>query len=82
MAEWTRTDLDALGAAGSYRARIDHLKSGGGLNGASLMKSSKGNATVFNDAITDLLTGGDGLDWFFGDNKEDTITSVPPEKVS
>jgi Ca2+-binding RTX toxin-like protein len=82
MKEWTRTDLDVLGPPGSYRARIDHLQSGGGLNGAYVLKSSKGNGTVFNDGLADVLTGGEGLDWFFGDKKQDSIATVPPEKVS
>jgi Ca2+-binding RTX toxin-like protein len=81
MREWTRTDLDVLGPQQSYKARIDHLQSGG-LNGAYVLKSSKGNGTVFNDGFADVLTGGDGLDWFFGDKKQDAIANVPSEKVS
>jgi hypothetical protein len=82
MREWMRTDLDVLGPQESYKARIDHLMSGGGLNGAYVLKSSKGQGTVLDDGLADMLTGGDGLDWFFGDKKQDIIAKVPPEKVS
>jgi len=82
MKEWTRTDLDVLGPQESYKTRIDHLMSGSGLNGAYVLKSSKGQGTVFDDGFADVLTGGDGLDWFFGDKKVDSIWNVPPEKVS
>src|SRR5262249_40276806 len=51
MREWTRADA-------SYATRIGHLKSGGGLNGATLLNVSK----VVDDAIADLMTGGAGMD--------------------
>src|SRR5262249_39933570 len=82
MDEWTRTDLDVLGPQESYRTRINHLLSGSGLNGDYVLKSSNGRGTVFDDGFADVLTGGEGLDWFFGDKKQDTIGAVPPEKVS
>jgi Ca2+-binding RTX toxin-like protein len=57
MAEWKRTDL-------AYQQRIDHLtgKTAGGLNGSAQLTAK----TVKDDATTDALTGGDGLDWFWG----------------
>jgi Ca2+-binding RTX toxin-like protein len=81
MREWTRTDLDGRGALGSYTARIVHLRKGSGLNGAYLLSSGKHHATVFNDAIADVLTGGDGFDWFFGDKNDDSIVTVPREML-
>jgi uncharacterized protein (TIGR03118 family) len=51
LAEWTSSD--------SYSTRIDKLSSGaGGLPALN-------NTTVFDDAVRDVLHGGDGLDWFF-----------------
>lgn len=67
------TDHDTLPAAlaaiakewstpATYLARIAHLKSGGGFNGATLLNS----ATVHDDMVADTLTGGVGTgDWFF-----------------
>lgn len=57
MAEWARTDL-------GYQGRIDHLRGSvsGGLNGSYKLTSS----TVKDDATADLLTGMQGLDWFWG----------------
>lgn len=57
MAEWGRADL-------TYQQRLDHLtgKSKGGRNGSSYLKSS----TVRDDGMADVLTGLDGLDWFWG----------------
>ena len=56
-AEWARLDL-------TYQQRIDHLtgKSAGGLNG-SIKLASK---TVKDDRTADSLSGGDGMDWFWG----------------
>jgi hypothetical protein len=48
-----------------YQARVDHLMSGGGLNGTFRLSAS----TVFADGVADTLTGNSGadLDWFFTD---------------
>jgi Ca2+-binding RTX toxin-like protein len=65
MAEWKRTDAD-------YSTRIAHLRTGGGLNGTIKLNSS----TVYNDTSADLLTGGAGQDWFWGNLSE--ITDLDP----
>ena len=65
MAEWGRTDAD-------YATRVKHLSGtlGGGLNSSLLLTAS----TVHDDAASDQLTGGAGMDWFFallsGTNKD------------
>jgi Ca2+-binding RTX toxin-like protein len=83
MKEWTRTDLDGLGAMQSYNTRMGDLRGGGGLNGSYLLSPAGGNATVFDDLASDTLTGGAGLDWFFANKKQDTITDqAAGEKVS
>ena len=51
LAEWTSSD--------SYDTRIDKLSSGAG--GLPALNST----TVLDDAVRDVLHGGDGLDWFF-----------------
>ncbi len=45
MREWTDGDSPALSAKDNYKARISHLRSGGGLNGTSLLNKK----TVFDD---------------------------------
>jgi PKD repeat protein len=54
--EWARAGV-------SYEARRDHLLglSRGGLNGTSVLTA----ATVSADGNRDVMTGGDGRDWFF-----------------
>jgi hypothetical protein len=52
LAEWKRTDA-------TYATRISHLRSGGGLNGASRLAASD----LFDDTSADVLTGGPGNDW-------------------
>src|SRR5262249_43492879 len=65
LAEWGRTDAD-------YQTRVNHLNGtlGGGRNGGLLLTAS----TVHDDAASDQLSGGAGLDWFFallsGTNKD------------
>ncbi len=56
MAEWNRTDVD-------YATRVGHLNGSisGGWNGTYLLNSK----TVLDDATSDVLNGGAGLDWFF-----------------
>jgi hypothetical protein len=65
MSEWQRTDE-------TYQQRIDHLRgtSGGGLNGTILLNSS----TVHDDSVSDTLTGGAGLDWFWASLVQDVLT--------
>ncbi len=66
MAEWTRTDAD-------YTTRVNHLRSGGGLNGTSVLNAT----TVIDDSSVDALLGGLGSDWFFAHlvgGTKDTLT--------
>ena len=67
LAEWQRTDE-------TYQQRIDHIRgtTAGGLNGGFFFNSS----TVFNDFAPDTLTGGPGLDWFWANLPQDTITDL------
>ncbi len=46
----------------SYAERIDHLRNGGGLNGAVLLNSV---AATDDSAAKDTIFGRAGLDWFF-----------------
>jgi hypothetical protein len=55
MAEWTRTDL-------SYSARVNHLLSGGGKNGSTVLNPS----TFSTNGGHNTLNGGAGLDLFYG----------------
>jgi len=78
IAEWSSTSTNAT--------RIDHLRNGGGFNGTALLKTGTG-ATVFDDAATDLLTGGASRDWFFlrnsgGQNKDRITDSFTGEEVT
>jgi Ca2+-binding RTX toxin-like protein len=71
MAEWTRTDL-------SFEQRLADLNSNAppsrALNGPYALNKK----TVFDDGSANTLTGGGGLDWFFYDNKLDTLNNVKP----
>ena len=71
MAEWTRTDL-------SFEQRLTDLNSDApparALNGPYGLSKK----TVFDDGAADTLTGGGGLDWFFFDHKQDTLSNVKP----
>jgi Ca2+-binding RTX toxin-like protein len=71
FAEWTRTDL-------SFEQRVADLNSNAppsrALNGPYELNMK----TVFDDGSADTLTGGGGLDWFFYDNKLDTLNNVKP----
>jgi hypothetical protein len=55
MAEWSLTSLP-------YATRVNHLLHGGGLNGATLLNTS----TFQSNGGGNTLTGGAGLDLFFG----------------
>jgi Ca2+-binding RTX toxin-like protein len=63
------------------RTRVAHLRgtTGGGLNGAFLLKLAAPNATVFDDAIADIiLAGGNNKpDWFFA--ADDDATDMGPD---
>jgi Ca2+-binding RTX toxin-like protein len=67
--EWTRPDAD-------YATRIGHLKGtlAGGLNGPTLLKSSN----LIDDALADIMVGGNGLDWFLA-TALDSTDRVPGE---
>jgi len=69
-AEWTRTDQ-------TYQQRIDHLRSGGpgAWNGSARLNST----TVADDGAADVLSGGGGLDWFWGNAAE--VTDLAPGEV-
>jgi RTX calcium-binding nonapeptide repeat (4 copies) len=75
--EWNRTDL-------GYQRRIDHLTgaTGGGLNGANLLKATGTGATVFDDAVQDRLTGGNGRDWFFANYVGSGIWDLMLDRIS
>ena len=60
LAEWT--------SPRDYATRVANLSGTGGgprLNGDHFLKATGPQATVFDDANDDDLTGGAGLDWFF-----------------
>ena len=57
--------LSEWASAKSYANRVINLQTGGGLNGAIILKATGAGQTVFDDAIADTLTGDLGLDWFF-----------------
>jgi Ca2+-binding RTX toxin-like protein len=84
MKEWTRTDLDGLGALQSYKTRVEHLSSGrGGLNGSVVLKVNGQNDDVHRkDKMVDTLVGGDGFDWFFANKKDEVVDRLPQEKLS
>jgi Ca2+-binding RTX toxin-like protein len=73
--EWVRTDQ-------SYTQRISHLKgtTTGGLNESSYLTTGA-SATVFDDAIADILTGGLGQDWYFARVGVDTNDRTDGEVV-
>ncbi|MFN0056255.1 MAG: ELWxxDGT repeat protein [Planctomycetales bacterium] len=62
MAEWTRTDED-------HAVRVSHLRTGGGLNGSTILIG-------LDDDSHDLLDGGNGLDWFLYDAELDSIGNI------
>jgi VCBS repeat-containing protein len=67
MAEWL--------AATDYTTRVNHLRSGGGLNGNFLLNEN----TSFLDNDEDQLIGGSGMDWFLASEDEDSIHSSNDE---
>jgi hypothetical protein len=71
MAEWTRTDL-------SFEQRVAALNSNGPPAGALNGLYELNKKTVSDDGAADTLTGGGGLNWFFYNNKQDTLCNVEP----
>jgi len=67
LAEWTRTDLTSKSDPTGYQARVNHLLNGGGLNGTDLLNISTFHANVGGNT----LTGGAGLDLYYGSKKRD-----------
>lgn len=70
MEGWTRTDSD-------FTTRVNHLMTGGGLNGTSLLN----DLTVHDDGAPDVLTGSAGQDWFLfnqdgGGGVNDKVTDM------
>jgi predicted outer membrane repeat protein len=66
LAEWT--------SERSYLERIDNIREGKGpiLKGSKVALVASGSKqTVFDDGEQDVLTGGDGLDWFFASLADD-----------
>jgi hypothetical protein len=63
MAEWSRTDRE-------YGARVQDLLLGGGLNGSTLLSAT----TFHSNGGHNILTGGAGLDLFFGLMPADSST--------
>lgn len=58
--EWT-SDQD-------YGLRVAHLRSGGGLNGTTVLNAT----SVFNDAVTDSMYGEADRDWFWAFSTDST----------
>lgn len=69
LAEWQ--------SANTYAQRINHLKLGGGLNGANTLVLG---VSVPNDLAADVLAGGAGSDWFLKDAL-DSITDVSATEI-
>ena len=65
LAEWN--------SGGKYEKRVANVRVGGNSLAGTGIRLSKG-ATVFADDSADRLTGGNGRDWFFTDNGQDTVT--------
>jgi hypothetical protein len=57
--------LNEWASAKTYAARINNLRTGGGLSGGYSLQATGTGQTVFNDGAGDTLTGGLGRDWFF-----------------
>jgi Ca2+-binding RTX toxin-like protein len=57
--------LNEWASANTYAARINNLRTGGGLCKGNKLQATGAGRTVFDDSASDTLTGGLGLDWFF-----------------
>lgn len=67
--EWTRRDIPM----GQFTERINHLRGlTAGLNGSTYLNGT----TIFQSGVNDLLTGGDGQDWFWVGNPQDFVRNV------
>ena len=64
FAEWIRSDL-------TFQQRLGFMENGGDSNDTYLLNG----ATVSNDAAADILTGGEGSNWFFYHVANDQITN-------
>ena len=71
LREWQRSDV-------SYSQRIEHLRSGGGLNGSFCLRTG----TVFSDGDVDVLEGDGGRDWFIKDHEDEAEDARPSETIS
>ena len=69
LAEWQ--------SANPYALRINHLRLGGGLNGANTLALG---VTVADDHAADVLTGGAGSDWFL-EHALDTVTDLSGTEI-
>ncbi len=73
-----RVAIDAIvrewGGRASYAVRIKHLlgEAKGGLNKSYFLNT----ATVSADGLANVLTGGQGLDWFFAKNQIDSVQDL------
>jgi len=64
--------LNEWASSGSNASRMLHIQTGTGLTlGFRLVGDDGANQTVFNDNDADVLTGGNGIDWFFANSKAD-----------
>jgi autotransporter-associated beta strand protein len=71
MAEWT--------SARDYETRIANLTGAGSgprLNAGYFLKTDGPNATVFDDAAKDMLTGSSGLSWFFANLETGVLDKI------
>jgi Ca2+-binding RTX toxin-like protein len=75
LTEWQRTDE-------SYAARVANLRSGVGAGSYRLVLNTPAAAgTVFDDGAADVLTGNAGMDWFWANLPQDTITDRAPGEL-
>ncbi len=72
LAEWN--------AGGKYENRVNNIRTGGGGLAGTGFQLVKGT-TVLADDSPDRLSGGNGRDWFFHDNGQDTITDRAANEV-
>ena len=66
-AEWTNSEHSYVDRVANIRGDETSASFGSRLNGEFFLKSGGEDATVFDDEYVDLLFGGFGRDWFFGD---------------
>ncbi len=73
MAEWARDDLD-------LNHRMAHLRTGGGLNGSTVLTGGVGG-TVQDDNAADILSGGSGNDWYWANINQDIFIGKKKNEV-